>query len=434
MIERYTLPEMGKIWEDKFKFDTWLKIEILACEARAELGDIPTSDVEVIKQKADFDVKRVLEIEETTKHDVIAFLTNVAEYVGPESRHIHYGMTSSDILDTTLSYQMKSAGELLLKRLFDLKDALKKRAIEHKNTVCVGRSHGIHAEPTSMGLKFALWFEETKRNIERLKKAIDIISVGQISGAVGTFEHLSPAVEEYVCKKMGLMPAPVSTQVIQRDRHAEFLTTLAIIGATLEKISIEIRHLQRTEVLEAEEYFSKGQKGSSAMPHKRNPIVSERVTGLARVLRSNAIAALENVALWHERDISHSSVERIIVPDSCIGLDYMLDLMVKLVSKLLIYPENMIRNLNLTRGLVFSQTILLKLVTKGISREDAYRIVQDSAMKVWQDEKLNLKGELSKSDELKKYISIEELDEIFQNKTMLKNVEFIFNRTVLSEE
>lgn len=434
MIERYTLPEMGKIWEDKFKFDTWLKIEILACEARAELGDIPTSDVEVIKQKADFDVKRVLEIEETTKHDVIAFLTNVAEYVGPESRHIHYGMTSSDILDTTLSYQMKSAGELLLKRLFDLKDALKKRAIEHKNTVCVGRSHGIHAEPTSMGLKFALWFEETKRNIERLKKAIDIISVGQISGAVGTFEHLSPAVEEYVCKKMGLMPAPVSTQVIQRDRHAEFLTTLAIIGATLEKISIEIRHLQRTEVLEAEEYFSKGQKGSSAMPHKRNPIVSERVTGLARVLRSNAIAALENVALWHERDISHSSVERIIVPDSCIGLDYMLDLMVKLVSKLLIYPENMIRNLNLTRGLVFSQTILLKLVTKGISREDAYRIVQDSAMKVWQDEKLNLKDELSKSDELKKYISIEELDDIFQNRTMLKNVEFIFNRTVLSEE
>ena len=434
MIERYTLPEMGKIWEDKFKFDTWLKIEILACEARAELGDIPKSDVEVIKQKADFDVKRVLEIEETTKHDVIAFLTNVAEYVGPVSRHIHYGMTSSDILDTTLSYQMKSAGELLLKRLFDLKDALKKRAIEHKNTVCVGRSHGIHAEPTSMGLKFALWFEEIKRNIERLQRSIDVISVGQISGAVGTFEHLSPAVEEYVCKKMGLMPAPVSTQVIQRDRHAEFLTTLAIIGATLEKISIEIRHLQRTEVLEAEEYFSKGQKGSSAMPHKRNPIVSERVTGLARVLRSNAVAALENVALWHERDISHSSVERIIVPDSCIGLDYMLDLMVKLVSKLLIYPENMIRNLNLTRGLVFSQTILLKLVTKGISREDAYRIVQDSAMKVWQDEKLNLKDELSKSDELKKYISIEELDEIFQNKTMLKNVEFIFNRTVLSED
>jgi len=434
MIERYTLPEMGKIWEDKFKFDTWLKIEILACEARAEMGEIPKLDVETVKQKADFDIKRILEIEETTKHDVIAFLTNVAEYVGPESRHIHYGMTSSDILDTTLSHQMKSAGELLLKRLFDLKDALKLRAIEHKNTVCIGRSHGIHAEPTSMGLKFALWFEETARNIERLQKAIEVISVGQISGAVGTFEHLSPKVEEYVCNKMGLKPAPVSTQIIQRDRHAEFLTTLAIIGATLEKISIEIRHLQRTEVLEAEEYFSQGQKGSSAMPHKRNPIVSERVTGLARVLRSNSMAALENVALWHERDISHSSVERIIVPDSCICLDYMLDLMVKLISKLLIYPENMIRNLNLTRGLIFSQTILLRLVTKGISREDAYRIVQDSAMKVWGDEKLNLKDELSNSDELRKYISIEELDEIFGNKNMLKNVEFIFNRTVLSEK
>ncbi len=434
MIERYTLPEMGKIWEDKFKFDTWLKIEILACEARAEMGEIPKLDVEIIKLKANFDVKRILEIEETTKHDVIAFLTNVAEYVGPESRHIHYGMTSSDILDTTLSYQMKSAGDLLLKKLYDLKNALKQRAVEHKNTVCVGRSHGIHAEPTSMGLKFALWFEETKRNIERLKKAIEIISIGQISGAVGTFEHLSPKVEEFVCNKMGLKPAPVSTQVIQRDRHAEFLTTLAIIGATLEKISIEIRHLQRTEVLEAEEYFSKGQKGSSAMPHKRNPIVSERITGLARILRSNSVAALENVALWHERDISHSSVERIIVPDSCIALDYMLYLMVNLVSKLLIYPENMIRNLNLTRGLVFSQTILLKLVTKGISRENAYRIVQDSAMKVWGNEKLNLKDELSKSDELKKYISMEELNEIFENKNMLKNVEFIFNRTVLSED
>src|SRR5574338_74677 len=429
MIERYTLPEMGRIWEDKFKFDTWLKIEILACEARAEMGEIPKSDVEIIKLKANFDVDRILEIEETTKHDVIAFLTNVAEYVGPELRHIHYGMTSSDILDTTLSYQMKTAGELLLKRLYELKNALKQRALEHKNTVCVGRSHGIHAEPTSMRLKFALWFEETKRNIDRLKKAIETISVGQISGAVGTFEHLSPKVEEYVCKKMDLVPAPVSTQVIQRDRHAEFLTTLAIIGATLEKISLEIRHLQRTEVLEAEEYFSKGQKGSSAMPHKRNPIISERVTGLARILRSNSIAALENVALWHERDISHSSVERIIVPDSCITLDYMLDLMTKLIANLLIYPENMIKNLNLTRGLVFSQTILLKLVTKGISREDAYRIVQDSAMKVWGDINLNLKDELSKSEELKKYISIEELNEIFENKNMLKNVDFIFNRT-----
>jgi adenylosuccinate lyase len=434
MIDRYTLPEMGKIWEDKFKFDTWLKVEILACEARSNLGDIPQRDVEVIKKKAKFDVKRILEIEETTKHDVIAFLTNVAEYVGPESRHIHYGMTSSDILDTTLSYQMQSAGNLLLKRLFDLKETLKKRAIEHKKTICVGRSHGIHAEPTSMGLKFALWFEETKRNISRLQKAIDTISVGQISGAVGTFEHLSPAVEEYVCKKMGLRPAPVSTQVIQRDRHAEFLSTLAIIGTTLEKISIEIRHLQRTEVLEAEEYFSKGQKGSSAMPHKRNPIISERITGLARILRANSIAALENVALWHERDISHSSVERIIVPDSCIALDYMLDLMVKLISNLIIYPENMIKNLNITRGLVFSQAVLLKLVNKGISREDAYKIVQTSAMKVWQNEKLNLKDELLKSSEVKKYLSKKDLDEVFNNKQTLKNVDIIFNRTVLKDE
>lgn len=434
MISRYTLPEMGKIWEDKFKFDTWLKIEIFACEARANMGEIPKADVDVIKNKADFDVQRILEIEETTKHDVIAFLTNVAEYVGAESRHIHYGMTSSDILDTTLSFQMKYAGELLLKRLFDLMETLRQRAIEHKNTICVGRSHGIHAEPTSMGLKFALWFEETKRNINRLKRAIETISVGQISGAVGTFEHLSPAVEEYVCENMGLKPAPVSTQIIQRDRHAEFLTTLAIIGATLEKISIEIRHLQRTEVLEAEEFFSKGQKGSSAMPHKRNPIISERITGLARVLRSNSMAALEDIALWHERDISHSSVERIIVPDSCIALDYMLDLMVKLVSKLIIYPDNMIRNLNLTRGLVFSQAVLLKLVNKGISREEAYKVVQTSAMNVWGDEKLNLKDELLKSDDVKKYLTEKDLDDIFNNKQMLKNVDFIFNRTVLKEE
>ncbi len=434
MIDRYTLPEMGKIWEDKFKFETWLKIEILACEARANMGEIPMADVDVIKTKANFDVKKILEIEETTKHDVIAFLTNVAEYVGPESRHIHYGMTSSDILDTTLSFQMKSAGELLLKRLYDLKTTLKQRAIEHKKTICVGRSHGVHAEPTSMGLKFALWFEETKRNIKRLEKAIETISVGQISGAVGTFEHLSPAVEEYVCQKMGLQPAPVSTQVIQRDRHAEFLATIAIIGATLEKIAIEIRHLQRTEVLEAEEYFSKGQKGSSAMPHKRNPIISERITGLSRVLRANSMAALEDVALWHERDISHSSVERIIVPDSCIALDYMLDLIVKLISKLIIYPENMIRNLNLTRGLVFSQAVLLKLVSKGITREEAYKIVQSSAMKVWGNDKLNLKDELLKSVDAKKYLSVKDLDDVFDNKQMLKNVDFIFNRTIMKDE
>ena len=434
MIERYTLPEMGKIWEDKFKFETWVKIEISACEARAQLGEIPFEDVEVIKTKANFDVKRVLEIEETTKHDVIAFLTNVAEYVGPESRHIHYGMTSSDILDTTLSYQMKTAGNLILKRLSDLKSALKQRALEHKNTLCVGRSHGIHAEATTMGLKFALWYEETKRNIKRLENAVETISVGQISGAVGTFEHLSPKVEEYVCTKMGLKPAPISTQIIQRDRHAEFVSTLAVIGATLEKIAIEIRHLQRTEVLEAEEYFSKGQTGSSAMPHKRNPIISERIAGLARILRSNSIAALEDVALWHERDISHSSVERIIIPDSCIALDYMLDLMIKLVSNLIIYPENMLKNLNLTRGLIYSQTVLLKLVTKGISREEAYKLVQDCAMKVWQNHSLNLKDEILKSEKIKDLLSESEIAEIFESKNMLKNVDYIFSRTIGKDE
>lgn len=430
MIARYTLPEMGNIFTDEFKYSTWLKIEILACEARVEMGEIPQADVDVIKEKADFNVERILEIEETTKHDVIAFLTNVAEYVGPESRHIHYGMTSSDILDTTLSYQMKTAGEQLLKRMVELKSILKRRAIEHKYDVCVGRSHGIHAEPTSMGLKFALWYEEAKRNIVRLEAAIETISVGQISGAVGTFEHLSPKVEEYVCEKMGLIPASVSTQVIQRDRHAHFMSALAVIGSSLEKIAVEIRHLQRTEVLEAEEFFSKGQKGSSAMPHKRNPIVSERVTGIARILRANAMAALENVALWHERDISHSSVERVIVPDSCIILDYALNLMVKLTDNLLVYPENMIINLNITRGLVFSQTVLLKLVSKGATREDSYKMVQIPAMEVWADKNKNLKNELLNSEEVLKYLSKEEIEEVFDTEKMLKNVDYIFARSV----
>ncbi len=434
MIERYTLPEMGKIWEDEFKFSTWLKIEILACEARVILGEIPEKDVDVIKEKAKFDVKRILEIEETTKHDVIAFLTNVAEYVGSESRHIHYGMTSSDILDTTLSYQMKTAGELLLKRLYQIKDVLKKKAIEHKSTICVGRSHGIHAEPTTMGLKFALWYEEIKRDIIRLNDAVQEISVGQIPGAVGTFEHLTPKVEEYVCEKMGLKPASVSTQVIQRDIHAQFMSILAIIGATVEKIAVEIRHLQRTEVLEVEEFFSKGQKGSSAMPHKRNPIISERVSGLARILRSNSISALENVALWHERDISHSSVERITIPDSCIALDYMLYLMIKLIDNLIIYPENMLKNLNLTRGLVYSQTVLLKLINKGITREAAYNIVQTAAMDVWNDKNKNLKDELLKSDEVLKFLNEKEIEEIFNSARMLDNIDYIFNRSVYADD
>jgi len=431
MIERYTRKEMGSIWKDEFKYKTWLDIEIFACEARAEMGDIPKEDVETIKNKASFDVQRVLEIEETTQHDVIAFLTNVAEYVGPESRHIHYGMTSSDILDTTLSYQMKAAGEILLKDLSALKAALKKRAVEHKDSICIGRTHGIHAEPTTMGLKFAQWYEETKRNIKRLENAIESISVGQISGAVGTFEHLSPKVEEFVCAKMGLKSEPVSTQVIQRDRHAEYVSTLAVIGATLEKIATEIRHLQKTEVLEAEEFFSKGQKGSSAMPHKRNPITCERIAGLARVLRGNGVAAFENVALWHERDITHSSVERVIIPDSCIILDYILDKTTKLIENLLVYPENMIRNLNLTRGLFFSQTILLRLTEKGITREEAYKIVQSSAMEVWANKDKNLKDELISRGEATKYLTLEEIEKIFSYDKMLKNVDYIFERSVL---
>jgi adenylosuccinate lyase len=430
MIPRYTRPEMGRIWSDQFKFETWLKVEILACEARHKMGEIPDEDIKQIKEKANFDLNRILEIEETTKHDVIAFLTNVAEYVGPASRHIHYGMTSSDVLDTSLAYQLKTAGELLLKDLYELKKVLKKRAIEHKRTICVGRSHGIHAEPYSMGLKFALWYEETKRNIARLERAVENVSVGKISGAVGTFDHLTPQVEEYVCEKLGLKPEPVATQVVQRDRHAEFLSTLAIIGATLDKIAIEIRHLQRTEVLEAEEYFSKGQKGSSAMPHKRNPIISERLSGLARILRANSIAALENVPLWHERDISHSSAERVILPDSCIALDYMLNLAVKLIDNLIIYPENMLDNLNKTRGLVFSQKILLKLVEKGITREEAYKIVQDCSMKVWRDKSTNLKDELLKSGEALKYLSKDEIEEVFNPDKMLANLDYIFARSV----
>lgn len=433
MIERYTRKEIGKIWEDEFRFSTWLQIEILACEARAEMGEIPKEDVAVIKEKSNFDVKRILEIEETTQHDVIAFLTNVAEYVGPESRHIHYGMTSSDILDTTLSYQMKKSVEIILKGLSELKEELRKRAIEHKNTACIGRTHGIHAEPTTMGLKFALWFEETKRNIERLENAVETISVGQISGAVGTFDHLSPKVEEYVCEKMGLKPAPVSTQVLQRDRHAEFLSALAITGGTLEKIATEIRHLQKTEVLEAEEFFAKGQKGSSAMPHKRNPIICERIAGMARILRGNAVAAFENMALWHERDITHSSVERVIIPDSCILLDYMLAKMVGLIKNLLVYPENMINNLNLTRGLVFSQKVLLKITEKGASREDAYKFVQTAAMDVWRDKTKNMKDELLKTPEINKYLSKDEIDELFDYSKMLKNIDYIFERTVFKD-
>jgi len=427
MITRYTRPAMGKIWEEENKFKIWLEIEILACEANAELGIIPKDAVDTIRKKASFSIPRILEIENEVKHDVIAFLTCVGEYVGPESRFIHLGMTSSDVLDTALSVQMKQSGELLLEGLFKLRDVLARRAKEFKNTVMIGRTHGIHAEPITFGLKLALWYTETLRNIERLQKAIQTISVGKISGAVGTYQHLDPKVEQYVCEKLGLQPAPVSTQILQRDRHAEFMTALALCGASLEKFATEIRHLQKTEVLEAEEYFSKGQKGSSAMPHKRNPVVCERIAGLARVLRSNALAAMENINLWHERDISHSSVERVIIPDSCIVLDYILADMTRILDTLLVYPEHMLENLNRTHGLIFSQEVLLALIQKGLKREDAYRIVQEEAMKVWNERK-DFKQLLLANEVVMNHLTSKELDELFNPERSLKNVDYIFQR------
>lgn len=431
MIARYTRSTMGKIWEDSNRFSIWLEIELLACEAQAELGEISKEAVQEMRSKAAFDIARIDEIEREVKHDVIAFLTNVSEHIGPAARYMHLGMTSSDVLDTCLAVQMKQAGELLLKGLHELADVLARRAKEFKHTIMVGRTHGIHAEPTTFGLKLALWYDETRRNIARLRAALERISVGKISGAVGTFEHLSPKVEEHVCRKLGLQAAPVSTQILQRDRHAEFLAMLAVIGSSLEKFATEIRHLQKTEVLEAEEYFSKGQKGSSAMPHKRNPITCERIAGLARVLRGNALAAMENVALWHERDITHSSVERIIIPDSCILLDYMLALMTDVIDRLVVYPENMKKNLERTNGLIFSQSVLLALTKKEMKREDAYRIVQTAAMDVWQSGK-DFKEVLLANDEVLRVLSKQEIDELFDLKRSIRNVDYIFERVGLT--
>ncbi len=430
MIPRYTRPEMGSIWEDQNRFQIWLEIEILACEAQAELGVIPKDAVRVIREKAGFSIGRIEEIEREVKHDVIAFLTNVGEHVGPESRYIHLGMTSSDILDTCLAYQMKQAGELLLVDLRVLADVLARRAREFKSTIMIGRTHGVHAEPTTFGLKLALWYEETKRNIERLQSAIRRISVGQISGAVGTFQHISPEVEEYVCGKLGLTPDPVSTQILQRDRHAEFLLVLALIGSSLEKFATEIRHLQRTEVLEAEEFFSKGQKGSSAMPHKRNPITCERIAGLSRVLRGNALAGMENVPLWHERDITHSSVERVIIPDSCILLDYMITLLTDVLDRLVVYPENMAKNLDHTHGLVYSQSVLLALVSKGMSREEAYRIVQDASMSAW-EAGTRFRDVLAIRPEVTNVLSTAELDALLDPHHAVRHVDQIFKRVGL---
>ena len=427
MIKRYTTEEMGLIWSDQNKFETWKKVEVAVAEVMSEKNIIPKESFKNIKDKANFDVDKILEIEKVTRHDVIAFLTNMAEYIGEDSRYVHMGMTSSDLLDTSLACLCKESGEVILKKLIKFESVLKENALKYKNTFQIGRSHGVHAEPITYGLKNALWKEEISRNIERWENTLKNISVGQISGAVGTYQHLDPEIEHDVCKKLGLDAERVSSQVVSRDRHAEFLTTLALIATTIEKISVEIRHLQRTEVLEVEEYFLKGQKGSSAMPHKRNPIVTERMTGFARLLRSNAMAALENVALWHERDISHSSVERIIIPDSTTLMDYMLNKMIYLIDNLYVYPENMMKNINLTNGLIFSQEVLLALIKKGISREDSYKIVQKNAMKAWEN-KCSFKGLLFKDKRIMSYLTEKEIENLFDLDKVMVNINKIYKR------
>ncbi|AVX19358.1 adenylosuccinate lyase [Carboxydocella sporoproducens DSM 16521] len=427
MIERYTLPEMGRIWSEENKYRKWLQVEIAACEAMAELGMIPADAVAEIKAKADFSVERILEIEQVTNHDVIAFLTCVAERVGEASRFIHLGMTSSDVLDTALALQMKEAGEILLGQLRELYQILLEKAQEYRYTPMIGRTHGIHAEPITFGLKMLLWAAETERNLTRLQAALEDISTGMISGAVGTYANIDPRVEEIACRKLGLRPAKVSTQIIQRDRHAAFMTTLAVIAGSLDKFATEIRNLQRTDILEVEEFFQKGQKGSSAMPHKRNPITCERIAGLARVVRANALAALENQALWHERDITHSSVERVIIPDSTIALNYMLHKFIGVMKNLLVYPENMLANINKTHGLVFSQRVLLALVDKGLTREAAYALVQRNALQAWETKQPFLDLVLA-DREITAHLNEEEIRGLFNFNYHLAQVDTIFAR------
>jgi adenylosuccinate lyase len=434
MIERYTLPEMGAVWSQQNKFQKWLDVEIAVCEVHAEDGTIPREALAEIRAKAAFSVERITEIEKTTDHDVIAFTTNLAENIGEAARFVHYGLTSSDVVDTANALLLKESSEILLSRAEDLMAVLKRRAFEFKDTPQIGRTHGIHAEPTSFGLVWALWYSEMQRNRERLRRAKDTISVGKISGAVGAFAHLAPSVEERVCEKLGLRAADVSTQVIQRDRYAEYLCTLAIAAATLEKIALQVRHWQRTEVREAQEKFKTGQKGSSAMPHKRNPILSERICGMARTVRANSIVGLENVALWHERDISHSSAERIVLPDSSATLDYILVKATSLLDTLVVYPENMLKNLNLTGGLVFSGQLLLALTQKGISRENAYAWTQRNAMKAW-DEGNDFRQLIEKDADISSHLSEEEIARVFDVKHYLRNVDKVFERVFgLSDE
>lgn len=427
MIPRYTRPEMAKIWTDQRKYETWLQIELLVCEALSQKGEISAEDFGEIKKKATFDIHRIEEIEKVTKHDVLAFLTNVGESIGPLSRYFHYGLTSSDILDTSLALLLKEASEIILQDIHRLLEVLKKKAFQYKETLMIGRSHGVHAEPITFGLKMTLWYDEMKRNLIRMERAKEAIRVGKISGAVGTFAHIPPSIEEFVCERLGLRPAPISTQIVQRDHHAEFFTTLALLASSIEKFSVEIRHLQRTEVLEAEEFFSEGQKGSSAMPHKRNPISSENLSGLARLVRSYSLSALENIPLWHERDISHSSVERVIAPDATILIDYMLNRFTWLVENLIVYPEKMKANLEKMGGLIFSESILLHLTKKGLSREEAYAAVQRNAMRVWEKGE-DFKTLLSKDETIKSHMSQKELDSLFDVKTHLIHVEDIYRR------
>jgi adenylosuccinate lyase len=428
LIERYTLPVMGEIWTDAYKFKTWLQVEIAVCEAQAELGQIPAEAVEQIKAKANFDPRRILEIEAEVKHDMIAFLTNVNEYVGDAGRYIHLGMTSSDVLDTALALQLIASLNVILAQVEALIQALRYQAQEHRYTVMVGRSHGIHAEPITMGFKLAGWLAEMLRNRQRLCQLEKSIAVGKISGAVGTYANVNPQIEALTCQKLGLQPDTASTQVVSRDRHAEYMQVLALVAASLERFSVEIRNLQRTDVLEVEEYFSKGQKGSSAMPHKRNPIRSERLTGLARLIRGYAVAALENVALWHERDISHSAVERVAFPDAAILTHFMLVEMTDLVKHLLIYPENMQRNMNLYGGVIFSQRVLLALIEKGMSREQAYAIVQTSAHQAWNTENGNFRQNVSQDPQVNATLSEAELTACFDPQHHLQNLDVIYQR------
>ncbi len=427
MIERYTRPEMAAIWTEENKFKAWLEVEILACEAWSELGHIPKEDVTLIRQNASFDINRINEIELETRHDVVAFTRAVSETLGEERKWVHYGLTSTDVVDTALSYLLKQANEILLSDVERFVEVLKEKAQEHKYTVMMGRTHGVHAEPTTFGLKMGLWYEEMKRNLERLKRAAAEVEFGKMSGAVGTFANIDPFVEKYVCEKLGISPAPISTQTLQRDRHAHYMSVLALIATSIEKFAVEVRGLQKSETREVEEYFAKGQKGSSAMPHKRNPIGSENVTGLARLIRGYMVTAYDNVPLWHERDISHSSAERVILPDATIALNYMLNRFANIVKNLTVFPDNMKRNMDRTLGLIYSQRVLLTLINKGMVREEAYDLVQPKAMEAWETQ-VPFRSLIEGEERITRHLSPEEIEDCFDHKHHLKNVDMIFER------